>query len=60
MPHLVRRAAVEQVAYETVAVGGHGDQVHIVRTHKLDDFVRRFTHRQHMIHAVAVNWLPAR
>ena len=50
VPHLVRHAAVEQVAHKPVPVRGHGDQIHGVRLHKSDDLVRGLPHGQHAFH----------
>ena len=49
VPHLVRCAAVKQIADETVAMGGHGNEIDALRVRDLDHFIRRFAEREEVI-----------
>jgi hypothetical protein len=43
MAHIIRGAAVEQVADETVAVGGHSQEITVTTFDPSDDLIRWFT-----------------
>ncbi len=47
MPHLVRRAAIKQIADEAVSVCAHRDELDGMRARPFDDLGRRLSHRQH-------------
>jgi hypothetical protein len=43
MAHIIRGAAVKQVADETVAMGGHSHEITATTFDPSDDLIRRFT-----------------